>query len=209
MRYHLFLSLWNKSKLFWLSLGLSIAIAIPVLAIYPGSFFFDPVPDDSIYLGNCNTISCLFEPARSQNKPYGNFAEIVKEAGLMSKFNDEIDEGKPLKHTVFVPRNQVIPERTLQTWIRHNNRKALKQFVNSYVVNGQITEDDIKNGYVETKEDTTIYIVPTKNRNYSIDRNIILRSSDGQSANPIESYHAGNGIVILIDRVLFEPNFEK
>jgi uncharacterized surface protein with fasciclin (FAS1) repeats len=192
----------SKLTLLWIFIGL-IIISMPAVADYPGSIFFDPDFDRSIFLGRCSnlkTIACLFERGIRQNDEYEKFALIVREIGWMDKFDNETEQ---IEYTIFVPKSPSIDQQTLGNWIDSGDKRALKKFVNSHLVKGKITEEDVNNGYIENEANDRIQIIPKGNT-------LNLRIGDGRLVTTTQTgKNAGNGVVISIPHVLVEPKFER
>ncbi|MCU0571306.1 MAG: fasciclin domain-containing protein [Oculatellaceae cyanobacterium Prado106] len=128
----------------------------------------------------------------ASNESFSTLVQAVQAAGLVETLSGE----GPF--TVFAPTNEAfaaLPEGTLETLLKPENRETLRRVLTYHVVAGAVMSSDIKPGEVATVEGSSV----------------MLQLSDGQvkvndATVRAADIQASNGVIHVIDRVILPPN---
>ncbi len=125
------------------------------------------------------------------NSDLSTLVTAVKAAGLVEVLNGD----GPF--TVFAPTNEAfaaLPEGTLETLLKPENKDMLKSVLTYHVVGGKVMSTDLKNGMVKTVEgsDVTVKVGP---KVYINDANVLKAD-----------VNASNGVVHVINKVILPPS---
>lgn len=123
---------------------------------------------------------------------FSTLVTAVKAAGLAETLSGD----GPF--TLFAPTNEAfaaLPDGTLETLLKPENRDALRKVLTYHVAAGDLMAKDLRSGQVATVEGNAV-AVKVQNQNVSVNNaNVVKADVD-----------AKNGVIHVIDRVLLPPD---
>ncbi|BAU66555.1 fasciclin domain protein [Stanieria sp. NIES-3757] len=166
-------------------------IGIPTLAqsfyFFPSSYFYrSAFPYESE--DNPNVAELL-----TANKDFKTVSSLLKNAKLAENLSEK-------EVTFFAPTNEAFKALPVATQQKLSNPDKLAQLLKYHIVEGKITDENIKTQKIATLLGSPVNIVgvPLQNKQVQIKLN---------QATASEPLPATNGVVIPIDSVLLPPNF--
>jgi uncharacterized surface protein with fasciclin (FAS1) repeats len=187
-------SLKNLTGVIALTGGIAL-IGIPTLAqsfqpfFFPSAYFYrSAFPYESE--DNPNVAELL-----TMNDDFEIISFLLENANLTGTLNKRAKEV-----TFFAPTDEAFRALPIETRQKLSNPENLAQLLKYHVVEGKITDENIKTQKVATLLGTSVKIVgvPTENKQFKVKLN---------EATASEPLPAVNGVVIPIDRVLLPPGF--
>lgn len=178
----------------------SVLVGLPSIAqfLYPPGIFSASYDD---FRGNrgCDpnimkTIACALQGAMDDGLDYRYFARAVRESGLMDDLSERSND---IEFTVFVPKNSALSRETWDKLLE--NEDELVRFVKSHIVRGQITEERFQEGEVRTLARNSVGL-------QSQSANEARLIGEDSTARSVNAFNPGNGMIILIDRALVQPD---
>ncbi len=177
-----------------LTIAASALISLPVLAQnYYSAAIFNP-RRNSTSRSVDGTIAGEFDAAIKYYQNFQTFAEAVNQAGLMEQFRSS--DNDKVEYTVFVPTDEAfaaLPEATRKELFKPENKEKLLKLLNYHIVPGNVSNEEVAEGIVETVSGDQITI-----NLHSTDDKITLNESSTIES----SQRAKNGVIILVDEVL-------
>jgi uncharacterized surface protein with fasciclin (FAS1) repeats len=174
--------------------GVTTAIGFPVLAkpksFYPRYALFQPSAYSSVPYRNSEKD---IAQTLIQDSKFANLVSELKQAGLL----DTLKQGK-YKYTIFAPTNQAfnaVPKDVFKRYSQSENRMKVLKY---HLVAGEITEEKVNSGAVNTLQGQPIKIVVD-------DSSGTVKLNDANGKYP--STVASNGVIIEVDKVLLPSGF--
>ena len=125
------------------------------------------------------------------NKDFSTLVAAIKAAGLV----DTLSGKGPF--TVFAPTNAAfakLPEGTLETLLKPENKKKLQAILTYHVVSGKVMAADVKPGKVATVQGSS-FTVAVADGKVKVDSATVVKTD----------INASNGVIHVIDSVILPP----
>jgi uncharacterized surface protein with fasciclin (FAS1) repeats len=156
----------------------------------------------------------LFQPYAYRRYPYRSFkGKIADSLARDSKFKNLVDELKqtdqlkilqedclqkePNCLTIFAPTDKAFAALSEEQFKKISQPENLVKVLKYHIVQGVVSEEDVKGKTKVTMEGSTVQITDTANGSYKI--------NDANAKHP--STVASNGVIIEIDKVLLPQGF--
>lgn len=168
-----------------------------------------PILSPSFYTGDwprsCDpsiqaTIACRLEIEKNDRLSSRKFAEAVEAADLIEDLSQP-NSDREIEFTVLVPANHALSDDIWNSLLEPANKEELVRFVKSHIIRGKIEEKDVTKGEIRAWGGNLIQI-----RDVSAD-SVSFSGANGEEIRVAAAriIHAGNGIIIFLDRVLVLP----
>lgn len=152
------------------------------------------------------TVACRLEVAMIDRLEYSSFAQAVESSRIMKDLSQS-NSDRDIEFTLLVPPNDALPENVWESLQERENKDELERFVKSHIVRGKIGEAEINKGEVRALAENLIQVRDVSETGVTFigenGEEIKVQTNDEGGDRKI--IHAGNGVLIFIDRVLVQP----
>lgn len=164
-------------------------IGVPAIAqfYFPAASYFSPWASPYQSEDNPNVAELL-----AMNDDFKTLTSLLARADLTETLEQE-------QVTIFAPTDEAFESLPIATQKKLSEPENLTKILKYHVVEGQITDADIK-----SQEVATLLGTPVKMVGLPVGENFKIKLNDATASEPLP---ASNGVVVPIDKVLLPPNF--